>query len=190
MKLRVQSLFPIALLTLLVGLTFWLERATELKRPGSDSLLRHDPDFFVDNLRLRSFSPTGELQSTLAATKMVHYPDDETTLVSEPRVWFLKGPRPTQLTAQQGLVAPDGRQVVLVGNVRGVREATKTDPQLVLTTTHLTLLPDDDMMRTNAPVTVIQGASVVRAVGFEADNKSKIIQLLSQVNSTIQMKQR
>jgi lipopolysaccharide export system protein LptC len=39
-------------------------------------------------------------------------------------------------------------------------------------------------------VTVVQGASVVRAVGFEADNKSKIIQLLSQVNSTIQMKQR
>ena len=110
--------------------------------------------------------------------------------MSEPRVWFLKGPRPTQLTSQQGLVAPDGRQIVLVGNVRGVREATKTDPQLVLTTTHLTLLPDDDMMRTNAAVTITQGASVVRAVGFEADNKSKIIQLLSQVNSTIQMKQR
>ena len=31
MKLRVQSLFPIALLTLLVGLTFLLELATELK---------------------------------------------------------------------------------------------------------------------------------------------------------------
>ncbi|MBK7136886.1 MAG: LPS export ABC transporter periplasmic protein LptC [Rhodocyclales bacterium] len=160
--MRVQSLFPIALLTLLVGLTFWLERATELKRPGSDSLLRHDPDFFVENLRLRSFSPTGELQSTLAAIKMVHYPDDDTTLVTEPRVGLLKGPRPTQLTSQQGLVAPDGRQIVLVGNVRGVREATKTDPQLVLTTTHLTLLPDDDMMRTNAAVTVTQGASVAR----------------------------
>ena len=43
---RGQSLFPIALMSLLVGLTFWLQRATELKDNFSDSKLRHDPDYY------------------------------------------------------------------------------------------------------------------------------------------------
>lgn len=190
MKRFGQGLFPIAILTLLVGLTFWLERTTEMKIDGRDSKLRHDPDFFVENFKVRRFAPTGGLQSTLVAQKMVHYPDDETTVVSEPRMSFFKGPRPTHLSAKQGLIAPDAREVTLVGNVRGVREATKTDPEVVFITTHLTVLPENDIVRTNAAVTVVQGASVVRAVGLEADNKTKIIELLSQVNSTIEKKRR
>jgi len=190
MKRLGQGIFHIAILVLLVAITFWLERATELKRPGSDSLLRHDPDFFVEKLTLRRFGPTGELQNTLVAEKMTHYPDDDTTVVAAPRMSFLKGPRPTHLSARQGLVAPDGREVVFVDSVRGVREATKTDPEMVFTTTHLNVFPDNDIMRTNAPVTLVQGASVVRAVGMEADNKTKVVELLSQVNSTIEKKRR
>lgn len=190
MKRFGQGLFPIAVLTLLVGLTFWLQRATELNAPGSDSLLRHDPDFFVEKFKLRRFGTTGELQSTLSGEKMVHFPDDDTTVVTEPRMTFFKGPRPTLLSSKQGLVAPDAREIVLVDNVRGVREATPTDPEVVFTTTHLTLLPDEDIARTSAPITLVQGASVVRAVGMEADNKTKLIELLSQVNSTIEKKRR
>jgi lipopolysaccharide export system protein LptC len=190
MKRFGQGIFHIAILVLLVAITFWLERASELKRPGNDSLLRHDPDFFVEKLTMRRFGPTGELQNMLTAEKMVHYPDDDTTLLTAPRATFLKGPRPTILSAKQGLVAPDGREVALVDNVRGIREATKTDPEMVFTTTHLTMFPEDDVMRTSAPVTLVQGASIVRAVGMEADNKTKVVELLSQVNSTIEKKPR
>jgi lipopolysaccharide export system protein LptC len=35
-------------------------------------------------------------------------------------------------------------------------------------------------------VTIVQGASIIRGVGMEADNKTQIYQLLSQVNSTIE----
>jgi lipopolysaccharide export system protein LptC len=190
MKLTGQSLFPIALLTLLVGLTFWLQRATEIRNPYSDSMLRHDPDYFADNFTLRRFAPTGGLQNTLVAKRMVHYPDDETTVVTEPQMSFFKGPRPTYLTAKQGLVGPDAREVTLVGNVRGTRAATATDPEIVFTTSHLTVFPDDEVARTNAAVTITQGASVVRGVGMEADNKTQVYQLLSQVNSTIAKKRR
>ena len=185
-----QGLFPIAILTLLVGLTFWLQSATELKSTGSDSLLRHDPDFFVENFKLRRFAPTGELHNTLVAEKMVHYPDDETTVVYEPRMTFLKGPRPTRLDARQGLVAPDAREVELVDDVRAVREANRTDPEIVFTSSRLTVFPDDESVRTSAPVTMVQGASVIRGVGLEADGKTQIYQLLSQVNSTIEKKRR
>lgn len=187
---RSQSLFPIALMVFMVGLTVWLQRATELKGNFSDSLLRHDPDYYAENFTLRRFAPTGGLQSTLVSKKMVHYPDDETTVVTEPVMTFFKGPRPTNLTAKQGLVGPDAREVALVGNVRGVRAATATDPEIVFTSTHLTVFPDVEVMRTTAAVTITQGASVVRGVGMEADNKTHIYQLLSQVSSTIDKKRR
>jgi lipopolysaccharide export system protein LptC len=110
--------------------------------------------------------------------------------VTEPQMSFFKGPRPTYLTAKQGLVGPDAREVTLVGNVRGTRAATATDPEIVFTTSHLTVFPDDEVARTNAAVTITQGASVVRGVGMEADNKTQVYQLLSQVNSTIAKKRR
>ena len=190
MKLRTQAVFPIALLLLLLGLTFWLKRATETQDIYSDSLLRHDPDYFAENFTVRRYSNTGALQSTLVAQRMVHYPDDETTIVTEPKMVFLKGPRPTTLTARQGLVSPDAREVTLVEDVRGVRTATATDPEIVFTTSHLTVFPDDEQVNTTAAVTITQGPSIIRGVGMEADNKTQIYQLHSQVNSTIEKKRR
>lgn len=190
MKLQGQRLFPIALMLLLVGLTFWLQYVTAVKEQYSDSLLRHDPDYIVENFTLRRFSPTGGLQNTLVSRKMVHYPDDETTVATEPRMSFFKGPRPTHLTAKQGLVGPDAREVELIGDVRVVREATSTDPEIVFTTSRLTVFPDNEVARTTAAVTLTQGASVIRGVGLEADNKTQIYQLLNQVNSTIEKKRR
>jgi lipopolysaccharide export system protein LptC len=190
LKPRGHGLFPIALMVFMVGLTIWLQRATELKGNFSDGLIRHDPDYYAENFTLRRFAPTGGLQSTLVSKKMVHYPDDETTVMTEPQMSFFKGPRPTKLTANQGLVGPDAREIALVGNVRGVRAATATDPEIVFTTVYLTVFPDDEVVRTKAAVTIIQGASVVRGVGMEADNKTQIYQLLSQVSSTIDKKRR
>ena len=181
-----QSLFPLALMTLLVGLTFWLQQASEIRSQPSDSLLRHDPDYFVENFTLRRLDASGTLQNMLVAKKMVHYPDDDTTVVTAPQMSFPKGKRPTFLTAREGLVGPQGGEVALVGDVRGVRKATAKDPEIVFTTTHLTVFPDDEVARTGAPVTIVQGASIIRGVGMEADNKTQIYQLLSQVNSTIE----
>ena len=190
MRIRAQGLFPLSLLVLLLGLTFWLQRATEVDANFSDSKLRHDADYFAEKFIVRRYGPAGGLQNTLVAEKMVHYADDETTVVTEPRMSFLKGPRPTYLSAMQGLVAPDAREVTLVGNVRGNRVAVRDDPEIVFTTTTLTVFPDDEVVRTGAAVTLTQGPSVVRGVGLEADNKTQIFQLLSQVNSTIEKKKR
>lgn len=187
MKLRSQTVFPIALLLLLVGLTFWLKRATEAEGLFSDSLLRHDPDYFAENFTVRRFDKTGLLQNRMTAKRMVHYPDDDTSVVAEPKILFLKGPRPTHLSANQGLIASDAREVVLIGNVRSVREATQTDPEIVLTTSRLTIFPDDEVTRTDAAVTITQGPSIIRGVGMEADNKTLIYQM-NQVNSTIEKK--
>ncbi|MDR2239193.1 MAG: LPS export ABC transporter periplasmic protein LptC [Zoogloeaceae bacterium] len=190
LKPRGQGLFPIAMMSLLVGLTFWLQQMTELKGERSDALLRHDPDYYAENFSMRRFDRNGNLQNMLIAKKAVHYPDDDTMVVTEPRIAFLNRARPMHVTAAQGLVGPQGGEIALIGNVRGVRAATAKNSESVFTTTHVTVLPDDEVARTGAAVTITQGASVIRGVGMEADNKKQIYLLRSQVNSTIDKKHR
>jgi lipopolysaccharide export system protein LptC len=188
MKLRTQSLFPVAILTLLAALTFWLERATHIEAPREDGRKRHDPDYMAEKFTVRRFGPTGALQNTLSAQKMVHYPDDDTTLASEPRLAYLGSLRPTQLSAKEGLIGADAQEIVLIGDVRAVRKGAGKDPDLVIASSTLTIFPDDEVARTSAPVVITQGKSVVHGVGLEADNKTAIYQLLSQVNGIIDKK--
>lgn len=188
MKLRTQNLFPVAILTLLAGLTFWLERAAQIEVTPGDGKNRHDPDYMVEKFNVRRFGTEGRLQNTLSAQKMIHYPDDDTTELTEPRMSYVGSPQPTHLSASQGLVGPDAEEITLVKDVRVVREATAEDPELVFVTSTLTLFPDDEVARTTAPVVITQGASVVRGVGLEADNKTAIYKLLSRVTGTIEKK--
>lgn len=190
MRFRTQSLFPVGILTLLAALTFWLDRVTQVDAARDDSKRRHDPDYIAEAFTVKAFGAEGHLESTLTAARMVHYPDDDTTLMSTPRLSSHRGTRATHVTAEQALVGPDGREMTLVGNVRAVRDATRSDPEVVLTTQTLTLFPDDEIMRTPAPVTVTQGASVLRGTGLDADNRSGTLQLLGSVSGTIERKRR
>jgi len=185
-----RSLFPIAMLSLLVGLTYWLQRATQLQDNRSDALLRHDPDYRAENFTVRRFGPTGNLESMMIGKTIVHFPDDDTTIVTEPQLSFLKKSPSMRISALQGLAGPQAGEIVFVGNVRGVRAATEKDPEIVFTTTHVTVFPDDEVARTNAAVTIVQGASIIRGIGMDADNKTQIYTLHNQVNSTIDQKQR
>ena len=70
----------------LAALTFWLEQTVREEEGQHPSQRRHDPDYVVDNLLHTQFGVTGRVESTLAATKMIHYPDDDSTDLIAPRV--------------------------------------------------------------------------------------------------------
>ncbi len=190
MRFRAQSLFPVGILTLLAALTFWLERVTQTEAIVDDGKRRHDPDYIVDAFTVKGFGISGTIENTLSAAKMLHYPDDDTTLMAAPRISSFRASRGSHATAEQGLVGPDGREITLVNAVRVTRDATRSEPEVVFTTQSLTLLPDDEIMRSSAAVTVTQGASVLRGTGFEADNRSGSVKLLSAVSGTIERKRR
>ncbi len=188
MKLRAQSfsaLFPVAILTLLAGLTFWLQRAVELGDPHKSGNIRHDADYYAEKFSVSRFGPDGKLLSTMSAQKMLHYPDDDTLDVTEPRVVHFGAQREVRITAKQALVAPDAREIKLFGDVYVRRDGLGNDPATELATSALTILPDDEAARTAAPVAITQGKSIMRGTGLEADNKTAIYKLLSRVTGTI-----
>ncbi|GAB4181253.1 MAG: hypothetical protein Fur0039_26100 [Rhodocyclaceae bacterium] len=186
MTLRTDSLFPLAVLALLAGLTFWLDRITREEAPRSDGRMRHDPDFIAEGFDLRQFGASGSLRYTLAARRMVHYPDDGSTLVSQPALAYFGAPAAARMSADTARISEDGSRIELTGNVELLREASRRAAALRATTSRLTVLPDEGMAFTQAPVRIAQGASVVTGTGLEANHDEGILRLQSSVRATLQ----
>jgi lipopolysaccharide export system protein LptC len=118
------SLVPLGMLLLLAALTFWLSRLIEGDKPRAP--LRHDPDYSVERFEVRRFDIQGRLQHTLVGEKLVHYPDDDTTLVNGPHVTFHQN-APTEIGAKRALIGADGKEIDLLDQVRVLRHAASGD---------------------------------------------------------------
>lgn len=174
------NLFPLVLAGLLAAAAFWLEQAS---RPqlGDTAKLRHDPDYWVENFRLRRFNIEGSLQHTLLGTRMRHYPDDDSTLVEQPHLTYHREFM-TVVVAREGHLDGKGEHIRLIDDVRISRAGRPGKPDSVLTTEILDAYPDDEIAMTEVPVTITQGLSNVRGNRLHADNKTATYVLDSEVN--------
>ena len=183
MKDRAASLFPLAMLLLLAALTFWLNRVVQGDNPRGPQ--RHDPDYWVERFEVRRFDIDGKLQHTIVADKLLHYPDDDTTIVAMPHVTYHQQP-PSEIFARMAYVGRDGKEVDLVDEVQVIRHgATDESRPTVLETRTLKIFPDDERGHTNDPVVITQGLSVMHGTGLDIDNRSGITVLHGRVTGTL-----
>lgn len=183
MKPSATSLLPLLLLTLLAGVTFWLEQSTRIEA-GRDGKARHDPDFIVEDFQVRRYDIDGRLQHTLVAKKMTHYADDESSDVLTPHLTYHRQ-TPTVVTSRTAWMDKGGEHVRLNDDVRVVRSGSGANPATVMTTTVLHVVPDDELAHTVAPVVIAQGATVMRGTGLKSDNKTQISTLAGRVRGII-----
>lgn len=183
-----SAVFPLLVLAMLAGFTFWLEQANQGDIPNGGAKARHDADFWVDEFTLRRFDVDGAVQHLLTAKRLEHFPDDESTSVTAPRLDYFTD-RQTTATARTAWLDKDGKHVRMEGDVRVVRPGEANEPESIITTSVLHVTPDDELAYTQAPVTITQGQTVIRgAGGMEADNKTQVIVLLGPVQGTIDRK--
>ena len=185
--IRPTGWLPLAALALLVGLTIWLNRLVQEPPTRSDGSMRHDPDLIVDNFNARKLGEDGSVLYTLAAKKMVHYPDDDTAhLETVTLEAFEPGQPKMTVTADKGRLEQKGKRVLAEGNVVVLRDMdpkTKTEAQR-LTTDKMLVLPDDGIARTSSPATLDSISSHSTAIGFELDNRTRTLKA-DNVRSTI-----
>jgi lipopolysaccharide export system protein LptC len=188
--LQGPNVFPLTVLLLLVGLTTWLQHATEVESPRRDGKLRHDPDFIAKDFTLRQLDVKGNEKFSLSATRMLHYGDDQSTDVFEPQLTYLATPPPLHFRARRAHISKDGKTIDMEEDVVGWREAGANDAEMSFRSSSLLIYPDDQIARTTAPVTLTQGRSVISGVGMDADNANRTFNLHSQVSGTLYPKDR
>ena len=186
MRFSGATLFPLLVLAVLAAATFWLEQASQGETSAPRARDRHDPDYWVDGVQLRGFDAKGAPRHELKARRLEHFPDNDTTLVFEPRLKYLED-REMSVAARRAWVDKQGDHVLLEGDVEIVRPDDKPGaPATVATTTRLHVMPDEEKAHTDAPVTIRQGRSVIVGQGGIAiDNKSQLTVLLGPATATL-----
>ena len=184
-----SAIFPLSLMLALASLTFWLRYATEMPEIRHDGKNRHDPDFIVSDGTLRKIDATGRLQSTLQASEIRHYPDDDSSDLTKPRLTYLYTTRPNvSIAAERGHSNKGGQQVDLYDKVQITRAASDKGEEMNGYTEHLTVLPDDEKAYTKNPVLITQGKSWVKGVGMQADTRAQTYVLESQAVAVLESK--
>lgn len=184
---RLQAWFPLALLLTLAALTFWLNQKVQPLQTARDGSNRHDPDYVVENFTATRMGPDGTPRYILSAKKMLHYPDDDTTHLEEPRLLHtVPAKPPLRVSANEALLSSDGEHAYLMGNVKVIREPSGDRGEIEMATSYLHVIPDRNLAETDRPVTITDANTVIDAVGLELDNETHVIKLLSRVKGRYQ----
>lgn len=180
---KVRAWLPLLPLLLLLLATYWLSQQVQ-PLPQTESQLRHDVDYVVDNISAISLNEQGQQRFTLAAEKMWHYPDDDTTHLQMPQLASLYPDRPPILTsARTGMLSSKGDEVFLYDEVRVVRPAGGDSGGQRFDTSYLHVIPDRDWAESDQSVVMTSQYSTIRAVGMELDNQARTARLLSRVRA-------
>ena len=142
---QLESLFYIAILGL-VGLSgIYLQNSFLEDEPIVDDYdTRHDPDYYIINFTATGFSEDGERRYVIQASRMLHFPDDDTALLDDVHITeYQEGLSPRHTYADSGWMSSSGDEVLLKGNVRVVIEADSRGPAITQKSKRLRILLDE-----------------------------------------------
>lgn len=156
----------------------FLANDTNISQPNT-------PNAFMTEAHYIQFNQQGALESDIYSPKVVHYPEDDTTVFDDPRMIAHSDDQLTWIiTADHGTSRQGLDVLFLQDNVKILRIKDTDNKTTTLTTTALTAYVPQRFAKTDQPVTITQPGSVVNSVGLTADLKKGEIQLLSQVHGT------
>jgi len=182
---RLITWSPLILVALLATMSFWLDRKVQPPAHRPDGSTRHDPDFIVEGFSAVKMNPDGTRRYALAAKRMVHFPDDNSTQLELPRLVYFDYERaPVTIRSETAEAVQGGDDVFFRGDVQIIRSAYASNAELAVFTSFLHVIPDKDLAKTDKPVRMVEGNSTASSVGLEFNNVTREIKLLSEVKAS------
>lgn len=188
-------LLPFLLMGSLTLVTFWLVK----RNAPPESLLlaqvpQHVPDYILKNASLSNLNESGQTKYRVLGKKLVHYEDDASMDLEQPRIRaFQEQSPPVTIKADRGHI--DGGLTILdlYGNgeiYRPAQEATETikaSPRLLARSSYFQILINDDIVRTDKPLDLEQGMSIMNSTGGGTfNNVQQSVSLIGQVRGRIE----
>ncbi len=187
---RLIAWSPVLLLGALAALTYWLNAQVQGPAPAFDGSGRHDPDLFIENFKAISLDASGHVRQALSAHMARHFPDDDTTELETPLITISDPGKPRlSVTSNRASVTADQKHAYFTGKVKAVRDATAADEHdgpMTIESEFLHVIPQEDKIVTDKPVTITDARGIINATGMEIDNKAKTIKLQSRVSGQLQ----
>ncbi len=180
---RFPQIFPLLLMAVLAGLTFWLDQAIQPDAAAPEAG-RQDPDYIVENVIAHRMDAEGRIKHTLRAERLTHYPHDDSTHLVAPHFTSHASRTPMTITSRTARVSSGGEHVYFETDVRAVRAADAKRSEMVMETSFLHVTPDANTARTDRPVTITDANTVAHAIGLELNSETRIVKFLSRFRGT------
>jgi len=166
------------------ALTFWVWQQLDEDDGRAMRTRPHEPDYYIENMVRNTLDETGALENVLYADVVTHYPDDDSTELSRPRMEIYNGKSdPWYVTAESGWVSSGSEVVLLHGEVEIWREDDDGRREFEVLTTELRLLPKEQYAETDDPATITSATTVTKTIGMRANFAHDRLELLKQVRT-------
>ncbi|RPH46406.1 MAG: LPS export ABC transporter periplasmic protein LptC [Burkholderiales bacterium] len=185
---RIAAVVSVVLLGTLGLVTFYLAQVSESEeRSRVPRVVAPDrPDYFVERMSLLTMNEQGDPSYRLEASQLQHFPQDDVADFEDPVMVSLDPARPrVTITANRGRLIQGGEEARLSGNVVVTRAATDKTAPMKVETEYAVVRPDEDIVRTDWPVAVIQGGQQLNGVGMELNNRTRQLRVDSQVRVVV-----
>lgn len=189
---RIRLTIIVVVLITLALTSFWLLQTMQKDSNGAPAAhTRNKPDYYVEKFNYVKMSETGQPRYDITGDKMLHFPQDDSFEVTQPVATSLD-PKKASMTlrAERAHIEDNNSKVHLIDNVRVERAAFGTREAMQLQTQYLLLLPDEDLAKTNQPVEITLGQSVMTGTGMVINNATQQLQLHHDVRGTYQPRPR
>ena len=181
---RSRYWLPLLPLLCLLGFTYWLNQLAQTEPGKPDKVKRHEPDAIIENFSAITLNQQGAPHFIMAAKKMLHYPDDDSTTLEVPHLTALSAERPAiHAIAKRGVVSSKGDEVFLHEGVEVLREASASQNELRIHTEYLHFIPGQELANTDHTVTIKEANNTVQATGLEMNYGARTMKLLARVRS-------
>ncbi|KFX27507.1 LPS export ABC transporter periplasmic protein LptC [Ralstonia solanacearum] len=182
---------PILLMALVCGVTFLLVQVnTPQTEETASQAKRHVADYTMDGISATALDERGVTKYRFTGVHMNHYEDDLTYDVTFPALRIYAPDHP-QVTARADLGKMNGEGTIidLYDNAKVIRAQgpdLHQDPLMTADSTYFQVLLNDDVVRTDKPVELHRGPSVMNANGLVFNNVTRQVQLLGNVRGRIE----
>ena len=172
-------LLPVAVMVAALG--YWNLDSDSPKRAAGADADATTIDFYMTNSHTTQLNDEGQLHYEFTAEQVDHIQETDISLMTRPDLHLHRGTDyPWLISGLRGEAGPDGDEIQLFEQVRVDRTDARGRP-FILTTEHLTYLPDTDHAFTGLPVQIDSAQGVTTATGMDAYLKQGTVHLRSTV---------
>lgn len=152
--------------------SFWLLQLMQASDP--DAQLGgppNEPDYIVENFSFLRMTENGQPSYVISGKRLAHIPEGDVSHVDAPLMRGIEPGRPPMtVNANNARIHHQEHRVELIGDVDVQRPKTPAAEALQVRTQALTVLPDEEILKTDQPIEIQLGAANMRGTGMVANN--------------------
>jgi lipopolysaccharide export system protein LptC len=137
-----------------------------------------EPDYIVENFSFVRMTENGQPSYVVSGKRLAHIPLGDVSNVEQPLLRGVEPGRPPMtVVSKTARIYHEEHRVELYGDVDLQRPKTPTSESLHVRTQAMTVLPDEEIVKTDQPIDMQLGASSVKGVGMIANNATQQLKM-------------